>query len=85
MIDVSERMLALKKIAPKDTSVENFMALEKIRAIKSFEKYADMIRFRNFIVHRYENIDPEILFNIVRHKLNDFREFAEEIRTLSGK
>ena len=84
MIDVSERMLALKKIAPKDTSVENFMALEKIRAIKSFEKYADMIRFRNFIVHRYENIDPEILFNIVHSKLNSFREFAEEIRIFSG-
>lgn len=80
MIDVSERILAIKRIAPKNSSVENFKELEKIQAIKAYSKYADMIRFRNFVVHRYENIDTEILFNIIANKLNDFRAFIDEIR-----
>ena len=34
LIDVSERILALKKIPPKNSSVENFKCLEKIQTIK---------------------------------------------------
>ena len=81
MIDVSERILALKKISPKNTSIENFSELERLKIIKSYEKYADMIRFRNFIVHRYENIDTQILFSIITKRLDDFSSFVDEIRT----
>ena len=80
MIDVSERILAVKKKAPKDSSIQNFQELEKIKAIESYDKYADMVRFRNFVVHRYENIDTEILFNIITNKLNNFLDFIDEIR-----
>ena len=80
MIDISERILAIKKIPPKDTSVENFKELERLKIIQSFEAYADMIRFRNFIVQRYETIDTQILFTIVTKKLQNFRSFADEIR-----
>lgn len=85
MIDISERILALKKIPPKDTSVENFKELERLKIIQSFETYADMIRFRNFIVHRYETIDTQILFAIVTKKLKNFRSFADEIRNTAAK
>lgn len=80
MIDVSERILAMKKIPPRNSSIENFQELEKINVIQSHEKYADMVRFRNFVVHRYENIDTGILFNIITKKLNDFSAFVDEIR-----
>ncbi len=85
MIDISERILALKKIPPKDTSVENFKELERLKIIRSFETYADMIRFRNFIVHRYETIDTQILFAIVTKKLKNFRSFADEIRNTAAQ
>jgi uncharacterized protein YutE (UPF0331/DUF86 family) len=39
-----------------------------------------MIRFRNFIVHRYEKIDPEIIYQIVTNKLYLFTEFVDQIR-----
>jgi len=39
-----------------------------------------MIRFRNFIVHRYEYVDINILFNIVTKKLHYFEHFVDEIR-----
>lgn len=80
MIDVSERILAVKMIPPKNSSIENFRELERLNIIKSFEKYADMIRFRNFVVHRYENIDPQILFTIITKRLDAFSAFINEVR-----
>ena len=80
MIDVSERILAIKQIAPKNSSIENFRELERLNIIQSFEKYADMIRFRNFVVHRYENIDTQILFTIITKRLDAFSAFIDEVR-----
>ena len=81
MIDVSERILAIKKLPPRNSSIENFQELEKIKVIQSYDRYADMVRFRNFVVHRYENIDTQILFTIITKKLNNFSVFIDEIRT----
>ena len=83
MIDVSERILAIKQIPPKNSSIENFRELERLSVIQSFEKYADMIRFRNFVVHRYENIDTQILFTIITKKLDNFSAFIDEVRKTS--
>lgn len=80
MIDISERILALKKRPPKNSSSENFQELEKLKVIQSYDKYADMVRFRNFVVHRYENIDTQILFSIITKHLGDFSLFIKEIR-----
>ena len=38
-----------------------------------------MVRFRNFIVHRYERIDVEILAAVVNRQLPDFEQFRDEI------
>ncbi|MDR2813652.1 MAG: DUF86 domain-containing protein [Prevotellaceae bacterium] len=39
-----------------------------------------MVEFRNFIVRRYENVDLEIVYAIVKKKLPLFREFIHNIR-----
>ena len=44
------------------------------------DRYAEMVRFRNFIVHRYEQIEPDIVYGLARHKLDRFRDFIDEIR-----
>ena len=80
MIDTAVRILAINKIAPKDTAIEKLEQIEKLNAIQSADKYKDMVKFRNFIVHRYENIDPEILFDIITNKLDDYTIFIDEIR-----
>lgn len=81
MIDISERILALNKLTPANTSVENIQKLEKLGVIQSANDYADMIRFRNLIVHRYEKVDTEIVYSIIKNKLNLFDKFVEEIRS----
>lgn len=81
LIDVSERLLALNNQPPAGTSAENLSALEKLGVINSAEIYTPMIRFRNFIVHRYEKIDSEIVFDILKNKLHLFEQFIDEIRS----
>jgi uncharacterized protein YutE (UPF0331/DUF86 family) len=83
MVDISERILALKKRPPGNSSIENFQELEKLNVIRSYDKYADMVRFREFIVYRYENIDTQILFSIITKHLGDFSAFIKEIRDFS--
>ena len=81
MIDISERILALNKLTPANTSVENIQKLEELEVIQSASEYSDMIRFRNFIVHRYEKVDVEIVYSIIKNKLNFFEKFVKEIRS----
>ena len=81
MIDTAVRILALKKIPPHETAIGKLEQLETLSAIASSDNYKDMVRFRNLIVHRYENIDPAILFDIISNRLEDYKRFIEEIRT----
>jgi len=80
MIDISERILSLKKIPPRNTAAENITQLQKLNIIKPVPEYSDMIKFRNFIVHRYEKIDLEIVYAILKNKLFLFESFIEDIR-----
>lgn len=80
MIDVGERILAFEKIPPLNTAAENITHLQKLNIIKSVPEYSDMVKFRNFIVHRYEKIDLEIVYSIIKNKLFLFESFIEDIR-----
>ena len=84
MIDVSERILALEKKSPRPTSTENLKALEDMGILQDASIYTAMIRFRNFIVHRYEKVDTEIVYDILQNKLANFRLFIDEIRRSSN-
>jgi uncharacterized protein YutE (UPF0331/DUF86 family) len=79
VIDIAERIIAIENAGPAATSIEALDKLEKLGVIKSAQSYADMIKFRNLIVHQYEEIDPEIVFNIAKNKLDSFRMFRDEI------
>lgn len=80
MIDIAERILALENCKPSMSSAEAIAKLEDLGIIKEAEQYIDMVRFRNFIVHRYEYVDVNILFTIVKKKLPCFEAFVDEIR-----
>ncbi|HBG77295.1 MAG: DUF86 domain-containing protein [Phycisphaerae bacterium] len=79
VIDIAERIIAIEDAGPTATSAEALEKLEKLGVIKSALSYGNMIKFRNFIVHQYEEIDPEIVFNIAKNQLDKFRMFRDEI------
>ena len=79
VIDIAERVIAIEKAGPVASSAEAIEKLVELGVIKSAEPYAKMVRFRNFIVHQYEEIDPAIIFDIAKNRLDDFRLFRDEI------
>jgi len=80
MIDVAERILALKKVPPQNNAAKSMFKLQEMNILSDASKYEEMVRFRNFIVHRYEVINLEIIFNFVKTMLPLFHHFVDEIR-----
>ncbi len=83
MIDISERILALNEMPPLPSASENILKLQDLGILSVRPEYGEMVRFRNFIVHRYERIDLEIIYGILKNKLFLFKEFIEEVRRQS--
>jgi uncharacterized protein YutE (UPF0331/DUF86 family) len=83
MIDISERILALNDIPPLPSASENMLKLQELNILSARPEYGDMVKFRNFIVHRYEKVDLEIIYGILKNKLFLFNAFIEEIRRQS--
>ena len=54
-----------------DRTWQNHAALTREQA----NVYVDMARFRNRIVHLYDEIDPEVVYRLITQNLGDFRTF----------
>ncbi|MEA3240057.1 MAG: DUF86 domain-containing protein [Pseudomonadota bacterium] len=79
IIDVAERIIALDGAGPVATAAEAMQLLERLGVLESQNPYVDMVRFRNLILHQYEEIDPGLLYNLATERLDDFRKFRDEI------
>ena len=79
VIDIAERIIAQENAGPVATSAEAIERLVELKVLQSSAPYTDMVRFRNLIVHQYEEIDPEILYHIATNKLDSFRQFRDKI------
>ncbi|MFA5816884.1 MAG: HepT-like ribonuclease domain-containing protein [Bacteroidales bacterium] len=80
MIDTSERILSFHHHPPVNSAIQNMEAIEKLGIINDATAYQELIRFRNFIVHRYERIDLEIVYSLIRSGLGLFERYVDEIR-----
>lgn len=82
IIDVAERIIAIEGAGPVESAAGAIESLVTLDILKSDKPYIDMVRFRNLIVHQYEEIDPALLFGLVTTRLDDFRKFRNEIDLL---
>jgi uncharacterized protein YutE (UPF0331/DUF86 family) len=66
---------------PPSTMAENFTVLQDLKILSSplAERMTKSVGFRNIAVHSYQLIDWNIVFQICRHHLDDFRHFAEAV------
>ena len=79
MIDIAERILALENAGPAAYASDAMKKLELLGVIQSADLYEKMVRFRNLIVHEYEEIDHHILYEVLTEKLEDFDNFRDEV------
>jgi uncharacterized protein YutE (UPF0331/DUF86 family) len=79
VIDVCQRLLAIAEQSPAATSADAIQRCIEMGALTPDENYKRMVRLRNFLVHRYERVDPEVLANMINRHLGDFEKFRDEI------
>lgn len=79
VIDIAERIIAIENAGPVATAAEAIDRLVDLNILMSSQPYVEMVRFRNLIVHQYEEVDPGIVYTIATSKLETFRQFRNEI------
>jgi uncharacterized protein YutE (UPF0331/DUF86 family) len=82
VIDIAERIIALKGAGPAATAVEAIERLVALHVLPAPEPFTEMVRFRNRIVHGYTDINPELVFRIATTRQEDFRKFRDAIDRL---
>jgi uncharacterized protein YutE (UPF0331/DUF86 family) len=79
VIDVCQRLISLAGQTPAATGGDAVERCIQMGVLSDDEAYRQMVRFRNFIVHRYERVDLAVLVDVVNHHLSDFERFRTEI------
>lgn len=79
VIDICQRLLSLDGQAPAATGRDAVDRVIKSGFINHRDAYFKMVQFRNFVVHRYEHVDNEILAGMVNQRLGDFERFRDEV------
>jgi uncharacterized protein YutE (UPF0331/DUF86 family) len=79
VIDVCQRLLMIDGQSPATSAADAVGRVIQIGALTPDENYTRMVRLRNFIVHRYEHIDPDVLANMINRHLGDFEKFRDEV------
>jgi uncharacterized protein YutE (UPF0331/DUF86 family) len=79
VVDVAQRILSLEGRQPAPTAFDALNGLEALGILASAERYRSMLQFRNFVVHRYERVESEILVAILDRNLDDLAAFRDEV------
>ncbi len=80
MIDICAHFVArLRLKIPKD-SAGLIRALEKAGLLpkEHADKYVNMVKFRNLVVHLYAEVDDCQVYGILQNNLDDFRTFIAD-------
>ena len=79
VIDVAERVIAWHNAGPTSGAADAIEKLAVLGVLHSAAPYLPMVRFRNFIVHRYEYVSPDILYATATKHLETFVQFRQEL------
>jgi len=80
-VDISNHIISGEKIRVPVSYVDTFKILHENSIIDSklFGIMEKMAKFRNILVHQYEEVDAEIVVLILKEHLGDFDRFKEAI------
>jgi uncharacterized protein YutE (UPF0331/DUF86 family) len=79
-VDVASHVIADRGLRAPSTYAETFEILVRAGLMSPGlgRVMADMVGFRNVIVHEYARIDADVVIRILRGHLGDFRRFETE-------
>jgi len=81
MLDIAAHIISREGYTSPDTSADSFRILadEKIITEDMLLKFVKMTKFRNRIVHLYDQIDEEYIYQIINNNLSDIESFVDLI------
>jgi uncharacterized protein YutE (UPF0331/DUF86 family) len=83
-IDIANHIIAAKNLERVEEYGEMFPVLAKNRIItqKLGEKLVKMAKFRNFLIHRYGEVETKYIVEIIKFHLVDVVDFMRKIMKL---
>ncbi|RCW53416.1 HepT-like ribonuclease domain-containing protein [Halanaerobium sp. ST460_2HS_T2] len=81
MLDIAAHIISREGYTSPNTSADSFRILadEGIIAEDLLLKFVKMTKFRNRIVHLYDQIDEEYIYKIINNNLEDIESFVDLI------
>ncbi len=86
MIDVNTHIIRHSDIKTPNDFQSTFRALAEVQVFPFdfAERIAPTVGLRNRLVHRYEEIKPDLLIQSAKKEKDDFKEYVSYIRTFIG-
>ncbi len=83
-VDVAAHVLTDLDSPPPQSMGEVFtlLASRSIIDVSTAAALRKAVGFRNLSVHAYDQVDWQRVFDIIHHRLDDFRKFARQIASL---
>lgn len=80
-VDLAAHLIAESDAPAPSTMAEHFEILDHLQIISPAlaQRLKKAVGFRNIAVHSYQAIDWSIVFQISRHHLDDFKQFAQVV------
>jgi uncharacterized protein YutE (UPF0331/DUF86 family) len=81
-IDIGKIIISEKGLRPPETMRDVCQVLYETGFIDkmTLKEFEGMVGLRNILVHRYERIDPEIIYGVLKRHLKDFNRFLKQIK-----
>jgi uncharacterized protein YutE (UPF0331/DUF86 family) len=76
-VDITSHIIAERNYRTPKSYADAFKVLNEnsILNAKLFTALEKMAKFRNVVVHHYDQVDAEIVVGILKHHLNDFEDY----------
>lgn len=82
-IDLASHIRAAENLGSAETSREEIEALVEagIIATETGSKLVEAVGFRNYLAHRYGNVDHDLVYDVLQDDLGWFDRFQREVAT----
>lgn len=80
-VDIGKLIISEKRLRPPESMRDVCQVLYENGYIdgKILKIFEGMVGMRNILVHRYEKIDPEVIFVVLKRHLGDFQRFINQV------
>jgi len=81
MMDIAGHIVARRRLPTPHEGAETFRRLGEAGLLppERVQVYVQMVRFRNLVVHLYQEVDAERVYEILQSGLDDLRRFIAEV------